>query len=142
MMTHDPFSRNGLSETGGLSDGGLSVAWRWTIFAVAAAAIIFHPELVTEAVAQSLTGERDTKVFDEGDAVINTFNKKIINWVRGAGIASFAVCGLLWIGTGRANWRWLAGAGGGLFVAGAATPIVKFFMGSSATADPLSSVLN
>lgn len=81
--------------------------------------------LALAAIAQPATAQ---DIFASGTAKGQQAKVGIIQWVQIAGVLSILVCALIWIGTGRANWRWLAGAVGGLFIAGLADPIVSFFL--------------
>jgi len=86
----------------------------------------FAITITPDAAALAQMGNRDTSIFTEGKSVVTTANDQLILWARALGVGAMIVCGIIWTVTGRANWRWLAGALGGLFIAGVAGKIVDF----------------
>jgi outer membrane protein assembly factor BamB len=83
---------------------------------------------VTLALPNLVHAASDSGVFDAGTTYITDATTGITKWVRGIGIISLLVCALIWMATGKQNWRWIAGAFGGLIVAALATKIAAFFI--------------
>jgi hypothetical protein len=48
-------------------------------------------------------------------------------WLQIGGSISFIVCGIIWVATGRTNWRWAGGAAGGMFIGFLSDQIANFF---------------
>lgn len=88
--------------------------------------LIAAPAIASVVVAGNAMAQA-SGIFASGTAKGQEAYAGLKSWLQTGGGIAFVVCGLIWLGTGRANWRWAAAAAGGLFIGGFADQIANFF---------------